>query len=110
MRPERRGTVSYSNSGPPIPRPFGRYLVMHDYNSNRDDSAQLDEFRLLRLPEVLRLCGISRSALYEMIARGDFPRPVRIGSRSVGWRLRDIRTWLDNRPPATDNPRRKRSA
>ena len=83
---------------------------MTDYNSNREHSSQLDEFRLIRLPEVLHVCGISRSALYEMIARGDFPRPVRIGSRSVGWRLRDIRTWIDKRPPAADPLRTKPSA
>ena len=85
-------------------------MVMNNQNSKGQPSTRLDEFRLIRLPEVLHACGISRSALYEMIARGDFPRPVRIGSRSVGWRLRDIRTWIDERPPAADPPRTKPSA
>ena len=60
-----------------------------------------EHYRLIRLPEVLRLCGISRSALYEMISRNEFPRPVRIGARSVGWRQGDVQEWLESRPPAT---------
>ena len=56
--------------------------------------------RLIRLPEVLHLCGISRSALYELVSRNEFPQPVRIGARSVGWRQRDVHGWIESRPPA----------
>ena len=66
----------------------------------RRPSAPFDDYRLLRLPEVLHLCGISRWALYEMVSRGAFPQPVQIGARSVGWRQRDIREWIETRPPA----------
>ena len=61
---------------------------------------ELEDHRLVRLPEVLHLCAVSRSALYDMVSRGEFPRPVRIGSRSVGWRSREIREWIDSRPQA----------
>ena len=67
------------------------------------------EFRILRLPEVLHLCGISRSSLYEMVARETFPPPVRISARSVGWRAHDIHKWIDSRPPATGPSRPKTS-
>ena len=59
-----------------------------------------DEHGLLRLPEVLELCGMSRSSLYRMIAGGKFPAPVKISERAVGWRKKDILDWLDDRPPA----------
>ena len=39
--------------------------------------------RLLRLDEVLELCGISRSELYRQMAEKKFPRPVRVGVRAV---------------------------
>ena len=58
------------------------------------------EDRLLRLPEVLHLCGISRTTLNRLIAAGRFPAPVRIGPRAVAWRESDIRRWLESRPPA----------
>ena len=57
-----------------------------------------EEDRLLRLPEVLRLCGLSRSAVYDMIASQDFPAPVRIGVRTVGWRHSEIQQWIATRP------------
>ena len=60
------------------------------------------ENRLLRIDEVLDIVGVSKSVLYEMIGRDDFPRPVRISLRAVGWRQRDIDKWLESLPPATE--------
>lgn len=40
---------------------------------------------ILRLPEVLRERGRSRSAHYLDIQEGLFTRPVAIGQRAVGW-------------------------
>ena len=46
-----------------------------------------------RLPEVLRQTGLSRSTIYEMISRGDFPRKVKLGRRAVGWIADDVVQW-----------------
>lgn len=45
---------------------------------------------LLRLPAVLKLLKISRSAWYLGIKRNYYPSPVRISQRSVAWRRSDI--------------------
>ena len=37
--------------------------------------------------------GFSRSQLLEMIADGRFPRPLRLGPRSVGWLESEILAW-----------------
>ncbi|KAA9005946.1 AlpA family phage regulatory protein [Histidinibacterium aquaticum] len=50
--------------------------------------------RLLRRPEVERLTGLSRSTIYSMMPRGEFPKPVRIGRRAVAWREGDLRIWV----------------
>ena len=34
--------------------------------------------------------GLSRSTLYLQIARGLFPRPIRLGARAVGWPAREV--------------------
>ena len=60
------------------------------------------ENRLLRIDEVLGIVGVSKSVLYEMIGRGQFPRPVRISLRAVGWRRREIDEWLESLPPASE--------
>lgn len=54
----------------------------------------LEQRRILRLKEVTRLIGISRSSLYSMVAKGGFPAPIRIGAHSSGWRLADLDAWL----------------
>ena len=58
--------------------------------------------RILRRAEVLQVCGISQSTLYEMMSRGTFPPSVRIGVRSVGWRESQIVEWLESRPLASE--------
>jgi prophage regulatory protein len=41
--------------------------------------------RILRKPEVMARTGLPSSTLYTLMAQGKFPRPVKIGERSVGW-------------------------
>lgn len=45
---------------------------------------------ILRLPDVLRRNGMSRSTIYARIANGEFPAPVSIGTRAVGWPAHEI--------------------
>jgi prophage regulatory protein len=56
--------------------------------------------RVLRLPSVRNLTGLSTSTPYAMMARGDVPRPVRLGKRAVGWRESDLIAWLESREQA----------
>jgi prophage regulatory protein len=53
--------------------------------------------RIWRLPEVLNQTGLSRSTIYEMISRGDFPQQVKLGPRAVGWSSEDVVHWIDSR-------------
>lgn len=57
-------------------------------------------FKLLRRPAVERITGLSRSAIYEQIARGAFPAPVRLGPNCVAWRSDQIEDWITSRPLA----------
>ncbi len=41
--------------------------------------------RILRLPDVLRARGRSRSSHYLDIKNGVFTRPIKVGMRAVGW-------------------------
>lgn len=60
----------------------------------------LEAQRILRREEVLRLIGLKKSALYELMAQGGFPKPVKLGERAVGWRASDVSTWLASREAA----------
>ena len=48
---------------------------------------------LLRLKDVCRLVGLSRSTIYKRVSDGTFPRPLRVSERSVRWRMQDLLEW-----------------
>ena len=52
----------------------------------------------LRRPAVEIVTGLSRSTIYEMMDRGEFPRPIRIGRRAVAWPESSVLAWLADRP------------
>ena len=54
---------------------------------------------ILRKPRVLALIGMRNTWLHEAVKRGDFPAPVMLGARAVGWRRADVETWLAAREP-----------
>ena len=65
----------------------------------------LEDFRILRLEEVLRLSGLSRSQFMRLRKAGLTPMTRRLGPRSVGYYRRDVREWLKSLPPASpDDP------
>lgn len=50
---------------------------------------------ILRRKQVEARTGLSRSTIYQYMADGQFPKPVRLGSRAVGWIESEISAWLD---------------
>lgn len=53
--------------------------------------------RVLRLPSVKDRSGLSRSTIYLRIKKGDFPKPISLGDRAVGWLEKDIDDWLEQK-------------
>ncbi len=58
---------------------------------------------LLRLPDVQKLTGLSRSSVYRLEATGDFPKRVRLSERATAWREDELLEWLDTRPRVNDH-------
>ncbi|MDE0351214.1 MAG: AlpA family phage regulatory protein [bacterium] len=59
--------------------------------------------RVVRLPEVLEITGLSRTTIWRRERDGSFPSPIRLGgerTRAVGWREQDIYDWIDGLSPA----------
>lgn len=53
--------------------------------------------KFLRAPEVRSITGLSKSTLYDLIARDLFPRPVALGARAVGWLSDEVDAWMEQR-------------
>ena len=58
------------------------------------------EGRIVRLPEVMRLTGLSKTTIHRRYREGTFPRPLRLGPQSIGWRREEIVEWLESLPRA----------
>ena len=65
--------------------PANLYLLALIMNLNK---------KLLTLKEVSVLVSMSRSTIYRSMDAGDFPRPLKIGSRMVRWAVDDIDDYL----------------
>lgn len=46
---------------------------------------------------VEEITGLSRSSIYAMMARGEFPKPVHITGKAVAWPESAIAEWLNSR-------------
>ena len=50
--------------------------------------------KFLRLADVQRRVPYSRSTIYLLMSRGEFPAPVNLGARAVAWLESDIEEWM----------------
>ena len=60
--------------------------------------------RILRLPAVKELTGLSRSTIYARIAQGRFPGQVALGDHAVGWRESEIESWIEGLAKKAEPP------
>ena len=70
-----------------------------DVPSFRVRSSPPAGLKVIRHAEVCRKLGISAASLFDMVAKGDFPKPFSIipGGRSVGWLEGDVDAWIVKR-------------
>lgn len=54
----------------------------------------------LRRKQVEAITGLARSTIYDLMGRGQFPRPIKLTEKAVAWSERDIADWLSSRPKA----------
>ena len=53
--------------------------------------------QLLRIHEVTKLTGLSRSSIYKQMQLKNFPKGVKITSRSIAWPSEEIDLWVSER-------------
>ncbi|MCY1548635.1 Prophage CP4-57 regulatory protein (AlpA) [compost metagenome] len=50
--------------------------------------------RIIRLKEVMNTTGLARSTVYKYVSEGNFPKPVGLGDRCVGWLETEVQEWI----------------
>lgn len=51
---------------------------------------------LLGIPRVVKVTGHSKTWIYERVNDGTFPKPIRIGRRTL-WVMSEVQAWVRNR-------------
>lgn len=59
-----------------------------------NDSVSLPAGRLLRLPEVMARVGLKRSAIYQRMTDGRFPRSRSLGPKCTVWIESEVDAWI----------------
>lgn len=55
---------------------------------------QLPETGFVRLPQILAVYPVSRSAFWAGVKEGRYPQPVKLSPRCTAWRVEDIRALI----------------
>jgi len=58
--------------------------------------------KFIKLPTVMDLTGYRRTSIYQKVAEGTFPAPVKLGPRAVAWVSEEIEKWMDARVAERD--------
>ena len=58
--------------------------------------------KIYRLPEVMNMTGLSRSSIYLRVSTNEFPKPIKLGRRAVGWPEESIIAWQAKMMEAQD--------
>ncbi len=50
-----------------------------------------------RMPETCHQVALSRSTIYRLIDLGDFPKPIPLGAKSIGFLSSEVIAWKEQR-------------
>ena len=55
------------------------------------------DVRVLRVQEVAKKLGVCRATVYALLRETDFPKPIKLGGKAVGWVESRVDEWILNR-------------
>jgi prophage regulatory protein len=65
--------------------------------------------KIVRRKQLQQYVGIRNTTLDTLIEKGEFPRPIPLGTRAVGWLLSEVTEWQRRRIAERDSGKADRS-
>lgn len=59
----------------------------------------------IRMPDVLKKTGLSRSTIRTLEKKGDFPKRMYLSVRCVAWEAEEVDEWLEKRSQSRETPK-----
>ncbi|MGL1959459.1 MAG: AlpA family phage regulatory protein [Colwellia sp.] len=99
---QKKGRIEYIQITKEQTEFFGYQLLNYLLNNIKGQNLsspppESSQERILRIEEVVKLTGISRTTIWRKERTGDFPARVPLSSSIVGWRASDISNWIATR-------------
>lgn len=69
---------------------YSHATIPKSQNNNSQD-------RIIRAKEVQDITGLSRTTIWRMESKGQFPQRIPLSAGSVGWKLSDVELWIKSR-------------
>ena len=63
---------------------------MNEYTLRKSD-------KFLRIQQFQSLVGLSRSQIYALISRGNFPKQVKVSEKASAWLESEVDSWMTER-------------
>lgn len=60
--------------------------------------------RILRTSDIVKRYGLSKTTLRRMVEAEEFPQPIRLSERTIGWHGHEIEEWLASRERVAIRP------
>ncbi len=60
----------------------------------------MPEERLIRTSELPQFVPYGRTRIMQLVAEGKFPKPIKLSSRRLAWKARDVLAWIEERATA----------
>jgi prophage regulatory protein len=81
--------------------------IERDNSSERHpfNGAQSATKKFLRFPAVRELTGLSRTTIWRLERRGEFPNHVKLSTNIVGWIEQEVMDWMRSKAQAGTNAR-----
>ena len=57
----------------------------------------MKQTHIYRLPDILKVTGLSSSTIWRLEKANQFPRRFKISPGAVGWRSHEINAWIDQK-------------
>lgn len=64
-------------------------------NNKKEEYGAMPETGFIRIGHVLHVLGIAKTTLYEGIAKGIFPAPKKLTSRTSVWSVEEIKNFIN---------------
>ena len=70
--------------------------------SLRKSVREITDYTIVRTAEAAAMLSITKKHLNELSKNADFPKKVRLGTKAVGWRVKDLEIWIDSKQSMFD--------